>query len=155
MRESLQLADRGVALVPDYMDLLDTRGVIHYRLGNREKAEADLRKCLELYPANSPQSSAPQFHLARVYLMLNRKTEALEHLKLALSLNVKNVQLARNHMEAGRRTHAIKVLKDTLSQQEEMDQFKTGFDPQDLVGVGSSDWTDARLLLEQLQKGLK
>lgn len=155
MQESLQMADRGVALVPDYMDLLDTRGVIHYRLGNREKAEADLRKCLELFPANSPQSAAPQFHLARVYLAMNRKTEALEHLKLALSLNVKNVQLARNHMEAGRRTHAIKVLRDTLSLQEEMDRFKTGFDPQDLIGVGSSDWTDARLLLEQLQKGLK
>lgn len=155
MRESLQLADRGLTLVPDYMDLLDTRGVIHYRLGNREKAEADLRKCLELFPANSPQSASPQFHLARVYAVMNRKTESLEHLKLALALNVKNVQLARNHMEAGRRTHAIKVLKDTLLLQEEMDRFKANFDPQDLVGVGSNDWTDARLLLDQLQKGLK
>ena len=33
IQESLQLADRGLKLVPDYMDLLDTRGVVHYRLG--------------------------------------------------------------------------------------------------------------------------
>ncbi len=155
MQESLQLANRGLTLVSDYMDLLDTRGVVHYRLGNHEKAEADLRKCLELFPAYSPQSAAPQFHLARVYAAMNRKTEALEHLKVALSLNGKNVQLAREHAEVGRRTHAIKVLRDALSLQEEMDRFKTGFDSQDLVGVGSSDWTEARLLLEQLQKGQK
>jgi tetratricopeptide (TPR) repeat protein len=155
MQESLQLADRGLTLVPDYMDLLDTRGVIYYRLANHEKAEADLRKCLELFPAYSPQSAAPQFHLARVYASMNRKTEALEHLKVALSLNVKNVQLARDHADVGRRTHAIKVLRDALSLQEEMDRFKTGFDAQDLVGVGSSDWTEARLFLDQLQKGQK
>ena len=67
---------------------------------------------------------------------MNRRTEALEHLKLALTLNGKNVQLARDHADVGRRTHAIKVLRDALSLQEEMDQFKTGFDSQDLVGVG-------------------
>ncbi|MGE5294758.1 MAG: tetratricopeptide repeat protein [Solirubrobacterales bacterium] len=155
MQEALQMADRGLKLVPEYMDLLDTRGVVQYRLGNMERSEADLRKCIELFPAYSPQCAAPQFHLARTYASLNRRAEALEHLKAALSLNGKNIQLASDHAAAGRRTHAIKVLRDAISLQDEMDQFKTGFDSQDLVGTASGDWTEARLLLDQLQKGLK
>ena len=55
---------------------------------------------------------------------LNRRTEAVEHLKDALNLNGKNVQLARDHADAGRITHAIKVLRDALQLQEQMDKFK-------------------------------
>jgi tetratricopeptide (TPR) repeat protein len=154
IKEALDLANRGLHLMPDYMDLLDTRGVVYYRMGDMAKAEADLVQCIKLFPVNSPQSAAPQFHLARAQAAMNRRTEAVDHLKIALNLNKKNVQLARDHAEVGRRTHAIKILKDALSLQEEMDQFKTGFDPQDLAGVRpAEDWTDARLLLDQLQKG--
>jgi tetratricopeptide (TPR) repeat protein len=156
IKEALDLANRGLTLIPDYVDLLDTRGVVNFRAGDLAKSEADLVKCLTLFPANSPQSAAPHFHLARTYAALNRRTEAVEDLKIALNLNGRNVQVARDHADAGRRTHAIKVLKDALSLQEQMDQFKTGFDQQDLVGIRSAgDWTEARLLLDQLQKGLK
>jgi tetratricopeptide (TPR) repeat protein len=156
IKQAIDLADRGLALIPDYMDLLDTRAVAHYRAGNLEKAAADLVKCIGLFAANAPQSAAPRFHLARVYAAMNRRTEAVEQLKAALNLNGRNVQTARDHAEAGRRTHAIKVLKDALSLQEQMDQFKTGFDQQDLIGIRSADdWPEARLLLDQLQKGLK
>jgi len=154
IKEALDLSNRGLGLVPDYMDLLDTRGVVYYKAGDMAKAEADLAKCIELLPANSPQSAAPQFHLARTYLALNRRTQALEHLKVALNLNRKNVQLARDHAAVGRRTHAIKVLRDALALQDEMDQFKTGFDPLDLADIRpTEDWTEAKLLLDQLQKG--
>lgn len=154
MKEAMDLANRGVKLAPDYVDLLDTRAVVYYRTGDMAKAEADLVKCLSLFPDNSPQSAAPQFHLARTYAAMNRRTQSLEHLKIALRLNRYNVQLARSHADAGRRTHAIKVLRDALSLQEEMDRFKTGFDPQDLVDVRpGQDWTEAKLLLDQLQKG--
>jgi tetratricopeptide (TPR) repeat protein len=152
--EALTLANRGLSLAPDYMDLLDTRGVVYYKSGDMARAEADLVKCLSLFPAGSAQSAAPQFHLARVYAATNRRTQAVEHLKIALSLNRKNIQLAVDHAQALRRTHAIKVLRDALSLQEEMDQFKMGFDQQDLVDVRpAEDWTEARLLLDQLQKG--
>jgi tetratricopeptide (TPR) repeat protein len=154
IKEALDLANRGLALVPDYMDLLDTRGVVYYRSGDMVKAEADLIRSVELYPANSPQSASPQFHLARVYAAMNRRTQALEHLKIALNLNRRNVQLARDHAGVGRRTHAIKVLRDALTLQAEMDQFKTGFDPQDLADIRpTEDWTEAKLLLDQMQKG--
>ena len=152
--EALTLANRGLSLAPDYMDLLDTRGVVYYKGGDMVRAEADLVKCLSLFPAGSAQSAAPQFHLSRVYAATNRRTQAVEHLKIALNLNRKNIQMARDHAQVGRRTHAIKVLRDALSLQEEMDQFKLGFDQQDLVGVRpAEDWTEARVLLDQLQKG--
>lgn len=152
--EALTLANRGLSLMPDYMDLLDTRGVAYYKSGDMARAEADLVKCLSLFPAGSAQSAAPQFHLARVYAATNRRTQAVEHLRIALNLNRRSIQLARDHDQALRRTHAIKVLRDALSLQEEMDQFKMGFDQQDLVDVRpGEDWTEARLLLDQLQKG--
>lgn len=154
VNEAIELADRGLKLIPDYIDLLDTRGVAHYRAGNMEKAEADLAKCVSLFPLNSPQSAAPQFHLAQAYAAMSRRTQAVEHLKIALNLNGLNIQLAKDHAEVGRRTHAIKVLRDAISLQDQMDQFKTGFDQQDLIGVRpGTDWTQARLDLEQLQKG--
>jgi tetratricopeptide (TPR) repeat protein len=154
IKEALDLANRGLKLVPDYMDLLDTRGVVYYKSGDMEKAEADLLKCIELLPVNSPQSAAPHFHLARAYAATNRRTQALEHLKVGLNLNRKNVQVARDHAAMARRTHAIKVLRDALALQAEMDQFKAGFDPQDLADIRpTEDWTEAKLLLDQLQKG--
>jgi len=154
INEALTLANRGLSVRPDYMDLLDTRGVVHYKGGDMVRAEADLVKCLSLFPPGSAESAAPQFHLSRVYAATNRRTQAVEHLKIALNLNRKNIQMARDHAQVGRRTHAIKVLRDALSLQEEMDQFKLGFDQQDLVGVRpAEDWTEARVLLDQLQKG--
>ena len=153
-KEALALADRGLALLPDYMDLLDTRGVIHYRSGNLNEAIKDLTQCIALFPKESPQSAAPRFHLARAFADLNRRSEALEHFRQALLLNRKNVQLAEDHAAAGRKTHAIKVLREALALEEEMEKLKTRFTPEDFAGIRETDdWTRARLDLEQLQKG--
>ncbi len=154
LKEAIELADRALEQTPDYIDLLDTRGVAHYRSGNLDKAVRDFTQCIALYPANAAQSAATHFHLARTLADLNRRTETLNHLKQAMTLNRKNVQLAEDHADAGRRTHAIKVLKDALALEDEMDKLKAKFDPQDLGGIAdTSDWTQARLLLDQLQKG--
>ncbi|HNS20218.1 MAG TPA: tetratricopeptide repeat protein [Sedimentisphaerales bacterium] len=154
LKEAVELSNRGLGLMPDYMDLLDTRGVAHYRSGNLDMAVRDFTKCIELFPAGAPQSAATRFHLARALADMNRKTEALEHLRQAMALNRKNVQVARDHADAGRKTHAMKVLRDALKLEEDMAQLKTRFDPEGFVGIaGSDDWTQARLLLDQLQKG--
>ncbi len=154
IEEAIALANRGIEIMPDYMDLLDTRGVAYYRHGELGKAVEDFTKCIGLFPSNSALAAAPHFHLARTFADLHRKTEAVEHLKKALTLNGKNIQLAREHADAGRMTHAIKVLRDAITLQEQMDRFKMGFDSQDLVGIkGGDDWTEARLLLGQLQRG--
>jgi tetratricopeptide (TPR) repeat protein len=84
--EALQLAEKGVRLAPEYVDLIDTRGVIHYRLGHLEKAVADFTKSIALCPANTPASTALRFHLARAYAQMGRKTEALDQLNEALRI---------------------------------------------------------------------
>jgi tetratricopeptide (TPR) repeat protein len=109
--EALQLAQKGLAIDPEYKDLIDTRGMVFYRQGDYEKAAADFLKCIELYPAHLPSSVAPRFHLARVYA------------------------------QTGRTAQAIALLKEALGTQER------------IGGLSSQDVADAKLLLDQLQKG--
>ena len=154
LKQALDLANRGLAVLPDYADLLDTRGVVYYRQGEFEKAVADFTQCISLFPLDASLSAAPRFHLARAYAALHHRVEAVERLKEALNLNRRNIRLAKDHADAGRVTHAIKVLRDAVTLQEEMDQFKTGFDLQDpTIGRYATDWVDAKLLLDQLQRG--
>jgi len=89
-QEALKFADKGLDIAPGFADIMDTRGVIYYRLGaadptHYEKAEADFMRCIELYPAQAPSVVATHFHLARVYDRTGRKTEALQQLRKALN----------------------------------------------------------------------
>jgi tetratricopeptide (TPR) repeat protein len=84
--EALQLADKGLTIAPDYLDLIDTRGVVYYRSGSLEKAAADFAKCIELYPTNSRTAVVPRFHLARVYAKMGRRTQAIQQLQEVLSM---------------------------------------------------------------------
>jgi tetratricopeptide (TPR) repeat protein len=83
-QEALALADRGLRVAPEYIDLIDTRGVIHYRLDHLEKAAQDFSACIELYAADAPQIVATRFHLGRVYAKMGRKSQAQEQLRQAL-----------------------------------------------------------------------
>jgi len=83
-QEALALADRGLKVAPEYTDLIDTRGVIHYRLDHLDKAAQDFGDCIELRVADSPQMASAHFHLARVYARMGRKSQAQEQLKQAL-----------------------------------------------------------------------
>jgi len=85
-QEALALANRGLEIAPDYLDLLDTRGVIYYRLGRFDKAVEDLTRSVQLYPAGAPAGVGTRFHLARAYAKLNRKPEAVKLIKEALEL---------------------------------------------------------------------
>ena len=95
-QDALRLADRGVRVNPNYADLLDTRGVIHHRLGNLEKAAADLTRCLELMGADDPASAQAHFHLARVYLEMGRRNDALNELKQALEFHEQAAEVDRD-----------------------------------------------------------
>jgi tetratricopeptide (TPR) repeat protein len=85
-QEALELAERGLRIAPDYLDLVDTRGVIHYRLGHLEMAVADLSRCIELYPDGARSAVACHFHLGRVYAKMGRRTQAQQELKRAMDL---------------------------------------------------------------------
>ncbi len=86
-QEALALVQKGLAIAPQYTDLIDTRGVVHYRLGQLEKAIADFTECLELYLDTAPAKVASRFHLARALTRNGQPTEALKQLNQALDLH--------------------------------------------------------------------
>ncbi|MHC4328400.1 MAG: tetratricopeptide repeat protein [Planctomycetota bacterium] len=85
-REALELADRGLKIAPNYLDLIDTRGVVHYRLGECEKAVQDFTRCIGLSPSITPAGVATRFYLARAFAAQGQKAQAIQHLDQALKL---------------------------------------------------------------------
>ena len=85
-QQALELAQKGLKLAPNYIDLIETRGVVYYRMGELTKAIQDLTKCVELYPSSTPQYVTASFHLARAFDKLGKKDESLKHLNQALEL---------------------------------------------------------------------
>jgi len=83
--EALELAQRGLKIAPQYVDLIDTRGVVYYRLGEFEKAIQDFTRCLELYPNRVSSAVASRFHLARAFVKLGQTNKAIQHLNEALN----------------------------------------------------------------------
>ena len=86
-KEALQLAERGLEIAPNYIDLIDTCGVAYYRLDECDKAVQCFTKCLELYPKGTPAVAATYLHLARALACLEQRDEAIENLNKALELN--------------------------------------------------------------------
>ena len=88
-QQALELTRKGLKLAPNYTDLIETRGVVFYRIGDMTKAVEDLARCIELYPSSTKQYVAASFHLARALDKIGRKDEALKHLNQALELEEK------------------------------------------------------------------
>ncbi|MCK4960618.1 MAG: tetratricopeptide repeat protein [Planctomycetes bacterium] len=86
-QQALELATRGLQTAPTYADLIDTRGVSYYQLGQYDNAVADFNKCLELYSAVAPARTASYMHLGRALAKLGQNTQAAENLRKALDLN--------------------------------------------------------------------
>lgn len=82
--EALALANRGLQVEPEYLDLIDTRGVIYYRMGRFEEAIQDFRKFVSLCPPARATLFTTRFHLARAYAEMGRKAEAVQQLELTL-----------------------------------------------------------------------
>ncbi|MGD8501502.1 MAG: tetratricopeptide repeat protein, partial [Phycisphaerales bacterium] len=85
-QQSLELAQRGLQIAPNYVDLIDTRGVVYYRLGEFDKAIQDFRTCIKLYPSTAPAAIATRFHAARAFAELGQEDNAIAHLTQALDL---------------------------------------------------------------------
>ncbi len=152
--EALALTEKGLRIVPDYMDLLDTRGYAFYRLNNFDKAVSDFARCIELYPPNSPSAATPRFHLALTYAAMKRRAEAQEQLRIALDSNAASLRWAKEQADYGRVTYAIRVLKDALRLQTRMEPLKGTLGlPGQANGPAPQEMTEAAALLDQLQKG--
>ncbi len=85
-QQALEMAQKGLKIAPDYIDLIDTRGMIYFRLGQFQKAVQDFSKCVELYPGSSPQIAASRFHLAKAYVSLKENAKAIGYLKQVIDL---------------------------------------------------------------------
>jgi tetratricopeptide (TPR) repeat protein len=105
-REALELAQRGLKIAPDYFDLVDTRGVVYYRLGEFEKAAEDFRKCITFGPNKTPTSVATRFHLAKALAELGENDQAIAQLNEALELQARIGGLSRADL-----LHAQRLLK--------------------------------------------
>ncbi len=88
-QQALELAQRGLRIAPNYVDLIDTRGVAYYKLGEFYKAVQDFRQCINLYHAGTPSLVASYLHLGKALNKLGQKDQAIESLKKALELNTK------------------------------------------------------------------
>ena len=86
-QKALQMADYGLKINPQDLDLLDTRGEICYSLGMYERAAEDLEKAVRLYKADSPEKTKSCFRLVRTLAKLGQKEQTQAFLKLALDLN--------------------------------------------------------------------
>ncbi len=87
--QSLELVRRGLAKNPNYIDLIDTSGMVHYRLGRYDKAVEDFTKCIKLYRSGARAVVGSYFHLGRVFQRLGQENEAISNLKKSLDLNVR------------------------------------------------------------------
>ena len=112
--EALELARRGLDIDPNYFDLVDTRGVIYFQLGEFDKAVQDFSKCLEHGPGNTPMSVATRFYLARALAEIGQNEKALERVNQALDMqddigglskaNLHEARLLRKKLKEGRQS---------------------------------------------------
>lgn len=101
-RQALELACKGLQIAPDYVDLIDTRGIAHYRLGNLKEAVDDFERSIKLSAEPTPATAASYFHLARALAELNRTDQAVKNLRHALDLNQKIGGLSASQLDEAR-----------------------------------------------------
>ncbi|MBC8216958.1 MAG: tetratricopeptide repeat protein, partial [Planctomycetes bacterium] len=87
---ALKLADRGLALAPNDLHLLDTRGAILSKLAGRvAEARSDFQKLVALSPPDTRRKAKALLQLARVCTKLNDLVQAKQHLNNALAIDQK------------------------------------------------------------------
>lgn len=87
-KQALELADRGVALNRNHLNLRDTRGEILMHLqGRLADARADFENCLQLAAADSDDRGRALFKLGRVCAQLGDQRSARRHLLDARELD--------------------------------------------------------------------
>jgi tetratricopeptide (TPR) repeat protein len=100
-KRAIELADRGVALVPDDDHLRDTRGVVLMRVGRLQDARKDFEKMASLNPPDSPRRAKALLQLGRVCAKMNDAAQAKRYLEEALQIDSrKSVFSAEERAEA-------------------------------------------------------
>ncbi len=85
-QRAMELVEKGLALNPAYIDLIDTSGMIHYRMTQLDEAASDFKKCIALYPEKAPALASSHFHLAKVFDQMGNKQQAVDNLRRSIVL---------------------------------------------------------------------
>ena len=85
-RQALELSEKALKVAPGYVDVIDTRGVVYYRLGEFDKAIEDFNTCIKRHPAGAQGRVGSYFHLGRALAAAGQKNEARQQLRNALDL---------------------------------------------------------------------
>ena len=102
-QQAVELANKGLKLVPQYVDLIDTRGVAYYRLGKYDKAIEDFTTCVKLYPDGTPGRVNAFFHLARAFAGAGNKAKAIEYLNDTLNMQKQSGGLLPSDLDEANR----------------------------------------------------
>lgn len=97
--KALELAQHGLKIYPDYASLTDTRGLIHYRLGEFKKASQDFYESLNLNDKNSPSYVISLFHLGKTMNKMGYPEKAAVYLEKAIELNQIQEGLTKNEVK--------------------------------------------------------
>ncbi|MCP4609778.1 MAG: tetratricopeptide repeat protein [Planctomycetes bacterium] len=88
--DALELANKGLSLAPNHLNLLDTRGTILSNLpGRLADAKADFEKLTSASPPDSPQRAMKLLQLGRICVKLNDLKQARQHMEKALEIDRK------------------------------------------------------------------
>ncbi len=79
VKKGIQLVKEALKLDPNNPYYLDSLGWGYYRLGDNSKALVLIQKALKSIP--KPDDAVIRIHLAKIYMKLNRKHDAIETLK--------------------------------------------------------------------------
>ena len=97
--EALELVETGLKLQPTYADLIDTRGVTYYRMGEYEKAIKDFNLSIRLYPKDVPENVSTNFHLVRALVKNGQDTQAFQMIDHVLEQGEKVGGLAQKDID--------------------------------------------------------
>jgi len=95
-KEAYELVQKGLDLAPRYTDIIDTRGVVNYRMGNFNEAIQDFSRCLEMYPSGTPSLVSSYFHLGRAFAGVKETDKALKNLRTSLDMTTRVGGLSPN-----------------------------------------------------------
>ncbi|MDT8301690.1 MAG: tetratricopeptide repeat protein [Sedimentisphaerales bacterium] len=87
---ALELTNKGLAISPNDIYLLDTRGTILSNMENRlDDARKDFERLVELTPSDSQQKASALLSLGRICIKLNDLAQAKQHFQNALEIDQK------------------------------------------------------------------
>jgi tetratricopeptide (TPR) repeat protein len=88
--DALELANKGLSIAPNHLNLLDTRGTILSNLpGRLADAKNDFEKLVSASQPDSPQRAKKLLQLGRICVKLNDLKQARQYLDKALEIDKK------------------------------------------------------------------